>query len=64
MTGFHNSFNAYCDWCEKQTELELPTMSWGDWWDTVADKEVICDACGELTIKSELEFCALKEVPA
>ena len=35
FNGFHNSFNAYCNWCEKQSELRLPTMSWGKWWDSL-----------------------------
>jgi TPP-dependent 2-oxoacid decarboxylase len=30
FNGFHSSFNAYCDWCDKNPGLK---MSWGDWWD-------------------------------
>lgn len=36
MKGFHNSFERYCKWCEEQTELK---MSWGEWWDKIANKE-------------------------
>lgn len=35
FNGFHNSFDAYCEWCEKQTELKLPTVNWGKWWDSL-----------------------------
>lgn len=33
MRGFQNSFDAYCEWCEKQDSKGLPTVSWGLWWE-------------------------------
>ena len=37
--GFHNSFDEYGEWCDKQAAQELKTVSWGEWWDTIAIKE-------------------------
>lgn len=38
IKGFHNSFEAYCEWCENQAKLGLRTVNWGKWWDEIADK--------------------------
>lgn len=32
--GFHNSFNAYCEWCETSTIK----MSWGEWWENLPNE--------------------------
>lgn len=37
FNGFHNSFDAYCDWCEAQDVAENK-VSWGEWWDSLEDK--------------------------
>jgi len=34
FNGFHNSFEAYCEWCDKQDVLEN-RLSWGEWWDSL-----------------------------
>lgn len=39
MKGFHNSFDRYCNWCNEQAALGLPTMNWGKWWEEIANKE-------------------------
>ena len=38
MNGFHNSFDAYCDWCDEQVKKELPTVNWGEWWDKLKEE--------------------------
>jgi hypothetical protein len=37
--GFHNSFNDYMVWNDKQTLKNEKTMSWGDWWDSIGRQE-------------------------
>jgi len=37
--GFQNSFDEYILWCDSQEKKELPTVSWGLWWEMIKNNE-------------------------